>query len=40
MECCRTCEFNGGCSLCEECENGRHYKREQIEIVETKEEVR
>jgi len=33
MNCWKTCEHCGGCSLCEDCENGQYYEPAQIEIV-------
>lgn len=32
MECCNSCEYKGGCSLCEDCEEGRYYRPAQIEM--------
>ena len=40
MKCCATCEYNGGCWLCEACKDGIHYCQtpqnngEQIEMEE------
>jgi hypothetical protein len=31
MNCCATCEYKGGCSLCEDCD-GQHYAPAQIEM--------
>ena len=37
MDCCQTCEYEGGCSLCETCENGTHRKSRQGEFEDENE---